>query len=106
MKRVFNTQPRMSFLRPGLEGLTGFDDEADALFVTEQLRAQLFDASERLADKVTGDPTALARLLPQNAPTDATGRATAFIAPFGQRAFRRPLTGLLRATLARGHGAP
>ena len=37
----------------------GFDNEADALFVTEQLRAQLFDASEKLADKVTGDATAL-----------------------------------------------
>ena len=36
------------------DALIGFDDEADALFVTEQLRSQLFDASEKLADKVTG----------------------------------------------------
>ena len=43
------------------DALIGFDDEADALFVTEQLRSQLFDASEQLADKVTGDATALAR---------------------------------------------
>ena len=70
----------------------GFDNEADALFVTEQLRAQLFDASEKLADKVTGDATALARLVPANAPTDAAGKAKAFITAFGQRAFRRPLT--------------
>ena len=41
------------------DALIGFDNEADALFVTEQLRAQLFDASEKLADKVTGDATAL-----------------------------------------------
>ena len=74
------------------DALTGFDDEADALFVTEQLRSQLFDASEKLADKVTGDATALARLVPANAPTDTAGRAKAFIIAFGQRAFRRPLT--------------
>ncbi|MEO7035197.1 MAG: DUF1592 domain-containing protein, partial [Polyangiaceae bacterium] len=74
------------------DALIGFDDEADSLFVTEQLRAQLFDASEKLADKVTGDATALARLVPPNAPADATGRATAFITSFGQRAFRRALT--------------
>ena len=56
------------------DALMGFDNEADALFVTEQLRAQLFDASEKLADKVTGDATALARLVPANAPTDTAGQ--------------------------------
>ena len=76
---------------PG-DALIGFDDEADALYVTEQLRAQLFDASEKLADKVTGDATALARLVPSNAPTDTAGKGKAFITAFGQRAFRRPLT--------------
>ena len=74
------------------DALHDFDNEADALFVTEQLRAQLFDASEKLADKVTGDATALGRLVPANAPTDAAGKARAFITSFGQRAFRRPLT--------------
>jgi hypothetical protein len=74
------------------DALIGFDDEADALFVTEQLRAQLFDAAEKLADKVTGDATALGRLVPANAPTDTAGRGKAFITAFGQRAFRRPLT--------------
>jgi len=74
------------------DALIGFDDEADALFVTEQLRAQLFDASEKLADKVTADAAALARLIPANAPTDTAGRGKAFITSFGQRAFRRPLT--------------
>lgn len=73
------------------DALHNFDNEADALFVTEQLRAQLFDASEKLADKVTGDATALGRLVPANAPTDAAGKAKAFITSFGQRAFRRPL---------------
>jgi hypothetical protein len=74
------------------DALVGFDDEADALYVTEQLRSELFDASEKLADKVTGDATALARLVPANAPTDAAGKAKAFITSFGQRAFRRSLT--------------
>ncbi len=74
------------------DALIGFDDEADALYVTEQLRSQLFDASEQLANKVTGDATALARLVPANAPTDTAGRGKAFITAFGQRAFRRPLT--------------
>lgn len=74
------------------DALHNFDNEADDLFVTEQLRAQLFDASEKLADKVTADATALARLVPANAPTDATGKAKAFVTSFGQRAFRRPLT--------------
>jgi len=74
------------------DALIGFDDEADALFVTESLRSQLFDASEKLADKVTGDAAALARVVPPNLPTDAAGKAKAFITAFGQRAFRRPLT--------------
>lgn len=74
------------------DAVTGFDDEADDLFVTEQLRSQLFDASEKAADKVTADAAALARLVPANAPSDAAGRAKAFITSFGQRAFRRPLT--------------
>jgi len=41
---------------------------------------------------MTGDATALARLIPANAPTDTAGRGKAFITAFGQRAFRRPLT--------------
>ncbi|MBV9949646.1 MAG: DUF1592 domain-containing protein [Myxococcales bacterium] len=70
------------------DALTGFDDEGDALFVTEQLRSPLFDASEALANKVTADATALARVVPANAPNDPR----AFITSFGLRAFRRPLT--------------
>ena len=74
------------------DALIGFDNEGDELYVTEQLRSQLFDASEQLADQVTGDATALARLVPANAPTDTAGKGKAFITAFGQRAFRRPLT--------------
>lgn len=74
------------------DALIGFDDEAEALFVTEQLRQQLAVAAEKLAERVLADPASLARLLPDGAPADAAGRARAFIAAFGQRAFRRPLT--------------
>jgi len=80
------------------DALIGFDDEAEGLFVTEQLRSQLFDASEKLADKVTGDATALARLVPANAPSDTAGRGKAFIASFGLHAFRRALTDAEQAT--------
>jgi len=74
------------------DALLLFDDQADALFVTERLRSEYATAAEQLADKVTGNATALAALVPANAPTDAAGRAKAFITSFGQRAFRRPLT--------------
>jgi len=74
------------------DALIGFDDEAESLFVTEQLRTQLFDASEKLAGQVTGDAAALARLIPLDAPTELAARAKAFVTSLGQRAFRRPLT--------------
>src|SRR5690606_25598914 len=74
------------------DALVGFDNEAEGLFVTEQLRPELFDAAEKAADRVTGDTASLARLVPADAPTDAAGRAKAFITSFGLRAFRRPLT--------------
>lgn len=74
------------------DALIHFDNEADALFVTEQLRLQLATAAEKLADKVVGDSAALAALLPADAPSEATARARAFITAFGRRAFRRPLT--------------
>jgi hypothetical protein len=72
--------------------LIGFDNEAESLFVTEELREQFAVAAEKLANKVTADPAALARLVPATAPTDVAGRSRAFITAFGQRAFRRPLT--------------
>ncbi len=74
------------------DALIGFDNQADALFVTEQLRLQLADAAEKLADRVTADDAALGRIVPADAPSDAGGRASAFISSFGLRAFRRPLT--------------
>lgn len=74
------------------DALIGFDNEADSLYVTEQLRQQLATAAEQLADQVTTNASALARLMPANAPTSGSARARAFITSFGQRAFRRTLT--------------
>jgi hypothetical protein len=73
------------------DALVGFDNEADALYVGEMLRQELATAAEKLGDRVTGDAAALARLVPAGAPADLAGRARAFTASFGQRAFRRPL---------------
>jgi hypothetical protein len=74
------------------DALVGFDSQADALFVGEMLRQEFATAAEKLAGKVTGDPAALARLVPAGGPSDIAGRGRAFISSFGLRAFRRPLT--------------
>jgi hypothetical protein len=74
------------------DALINFDTEADALFVTEQLRRQLEEAAEKLADRVVAEPATLAALEVANPPTDAVERARSFVTNFGFRAFRRPLT--------------
>ena len=77
---------------PTADAVVRLDNEADSLFVNQSLHDDLQAAAERLAAQVAADTTAIARLLPANAPTDATGKATAFIQTFGRRAYRRPLT--------------
>jgi hypothetical protein len=74
------------------DAIVNFDNEGDALYVGEELRKELATAAEKLGDRVTGDATALGRLVPTDAPADLAGRARAFVTSFGQRAFRRPLT--------------
>ena len=74
------------------DAVVGFDNDGESLFVDVQLRQDLQDAALALTDKVVNDPTALARLMPANAPADVAGKGKAFITAFGQRAFRRPLT--------------
>jgi hypothetical protein len=74
------------------DAVVGFDNDVESLFVAETLRSDLADAAVKLAQKVVGDPAALARLIPSNAPTDLAGKAKAFITAFGLRAYRRPLT--------------
>lgn len=74
------------------DALIGFDSQADALYVTESLRRQLATAAERLAERVTADPTALERLVPVDGTAALDERARSFIVAFGLRAFRRPLS--------------
>jgi Protein of unknown function (DUF1592)/Protein of unknown function (DUF1588)/Protein of unknown function (DUF1595)/Protein of unknown function (DUF1587) len=74
------------------DAVVRLDNEADSLFVGQDLHDDLQAAAENLAAQVAGSTTAIAKLVPANAPTDATGKATAFIQSFGRNAFRRPLT--------------
>jgi len=69
-----------------------FDNEADSLFVGQELHDDLQSEAERLAALVVADPAALAKLVPASAPTDAAGKAKVFLQDFGRRAYRRPLT--------------
>jgi hypothetical protein len=86
--------PDVADVENGVSGdaLINFDNEAEALFVTEQLRQQLATASEKLADKVVANATVFGALVPAQPAGDSAGRARAFITAFGRRAFRRPLT--------------
>ncbi len=79
-----------SILTP--DAVVGYDNEGDALFVTDQLWANLQQIAELYASTVATTPALLAALVPANAPSDATGKATAFLQAFGLRAYRRPLT--------------
>ncbi len=74
------------------DAVVRLDNEADSLFIGQDLHDDLQSAAENLAAEVAGSAAAIASLVPVGAPTDATGRATAFIQAFGRRAFRRPLT--------------
>ncbi len=73
------------------DALANFDNEASKLIVTPTLRADYQAAAEQLSARVAGDPVALARLIPANAPADLAGKEQAFITTFGTRAYRRPL---------------
>lgn len=72
--------------------VVGFDNDVEALFVSNTLRADLYVAADKLATRVVSDAAALARLVPADAPSDLAGKARAFVSGFGLRALRRPLT--------------
>jgi hypothetical protein len=74
------------------DAIIGFDTNASQLWVSNTLRQSYESAAEALATQVASDPQALAKLVPADAPTEATARAQAFIESFGLRAYRRPLT--------------
>ena len=68
-----------------------FDNNAARLKMTGGLWQDYQRAAEIMAERVTGDAEALARILPADMPDDPTARARSFIEQFGTRAFRRPL---------------
>jgi hypothetical protein len=76
---------------PTEEVLLGFDNNASALSVSPELAGQYLDAAETLATAaVTSNMATLVPCDPTKAGVDACGQQ--FIAAFGQRAYRRPLT--------------
>jgi phosphomannomutase len=74
------------------DAVVRLDNEADSLFVSQDLHDDFQSAAESLAAQIAGSTTAIAKLVPIGAPTDNTGKATAFIQSFGRSAYRRPLT--------------
>jgi hypothetical protein len=70
---------------------TTFDNGGGTAEVGPQLWSNYRRAADQLATKVSRDAAALAGLMPKGAPSDADGRARAFIVEFGRRAYRRPL---------------
>jgi hypothetical protein len=79
-----------SFIPDSTRGL--FDNAGGELSVGTALWSDYQRAAERLAETVTTDATALARILPEGLPADPTMRARAFVVGFGRRAYRRPLS--------------
>lgn len=73
------------------DAVVRFDNEADSLFVGQDLHNDLQSEAERLAGLVVADPSAIEQLVPAGAPADGTGRAEAYLRFFGRRAYRRPL---------------
>ena len=69
-----------------------FDNNSATLAVDPRLWDDYREAAEALAAQVARDEQALARLLPEGAPTEPTeARARALIEHVGRRAYRRPL---------------
>ena len=68
-----------------------FDNDATALEVDEALWTGYRIAAGAVAEQVTTDPEALARLTPAVGPSEAE-RIDEFVRSFGERAYRRPLS--------------
>lgn len=75
-----------------------FDNAGGELSVGAALWSDYQRAAETLAQRVTTDATALARIVPAGLTSDPAMRASGFIAGFGLRAYRRPLTNTELAT--------
>jgi hypothetical protein len=78
---------------PDETGTNGFDNEADALTMTDAEFQQYFDAADTLTEQVFADAT-LTKNIVTCAPAGATDAACldTIVNGFGLRAYRRPLT--------------
>lgn len=85
-------QPNLSGTFEPDTRISFFDNNARALRISSDLWNDYQLAAEQLAEAVTTDPTALARLLPDGLPSDATERMRAVVRDLGRRAYRRTLT--------------
>ncbi|MBL4688400.1 MAG: DUF1592 domain-containing protein [Nannocystaceae bacterium] len=85
-----DTTPAAEFLNDAAIG--GFNNNADQLLVNNNLARDYRRAAEQLGDALVTDSARLASLLPCTPDADPDGCAAMFIAQFGHRAFRRPLT--------------
>ena len=82
---------KKSFI-PDEQGSNGFDNEADALTMSDAEFQQYFNAADALAEQVFADPMLTSRIVtctPASA-TDASCLKT-IVTAFGLRAYRRPL---------------
>jgi hypothetical protein len=68
----------------------GYDNNSEKLVVSATLWTDYQRAAEEIAEQVIADPAIVAAIVPPDGDSDA--RARAFIASFGRRAYRRPLT--------------
>ncbi|HEX3775457.1 MAG TPA: DUF1592 domain-containing protein, partial [Polyangiaceae bacterium] len=69
----------------------GFSNDAATLVVGQQTAQEILDTAEDVASRVT-DPSVLSTILPCSATSADATCAGQFIAQYGERLFRRPLT--------------
>lgn len=82
--------PSAAFL--GDTAVGGFTNNADQLVVNDRLARDYRRAAEQIGDDLVSDPARIASLVGCDPAPDAEGCAREFIASFGRRAFRRPVT--------------
>jgi hypothetical protein len=85
-----DTNPSAAFL--GDTSVKGFTNNADNLVVNDRLARDYRRAAEEIATDLLADPDRLADVVGCDPAPDADACAQEFIATFGRRAFRRPLT--------------
>lgn len=69
-----------------------FGNDGNLLKVTPGLWGDYQKSAEDIADKITKDTAALAKITPSGLPADIDGKAKKFVTDFGKLAYRRPLT--------------